>query len=483
MADIISTKIEFDNNAANAFVEEFCKQNETETSMIVAGMMAVINGNDEILEKMKNQKWFERIWFTITGKNKASVQEMQRNRDVLNKYLVQMIVKITNMVEAHSVQAVQLSSVILRLDGQLREMKIDIDKIAMALNDKIIDLKNYDFIKDDIRNGKYPTDKPLLSLIDIISQLDSITLNDPKRLQQLKETMENSGFSFDSKVDVREYAEQVLELPKEKAGRILLFCQNFSKSSRFLAFTSSLLESCLYLGETDLSVVRESGEAVQNALSRSRLSEGAGCIVENMYNDLKKVVPDRYAELSSLAKKYKVEQSNKIQRRINGVVVGREDSEKNTLLSSILKHESMGIATSTVGSAIFDRYFSVNNMLTLYDTPGLELGDMSNNIQNIKALVKEKAINTLLYCVSFKSTRFFPAEAELISELRKEKRNLAVYIILTECSDPDDDDEQKMIRYIREQTNNAKVISVYTKKYINVSPYGIQELIDEVAYE
>ena len=49
---------------ADKFANEFCRNNDSETEQILAGMTAVINGNESALEKMKNQKWFERIWFT-----------------------------------------------------------------------------------------------------------------------------------------------------------------------------------------------------------------------------------------------------------------------------------------------------------------------------------------------------------------------------------------------------------------------------------
>ena len=65
-------------NSAKSFIDEFCAENDADTSMIVAGMVSIIKGNESAFEKMKRQRWFERIWYTISGKNKATIEEMQQ---------------------------------------------------------------------------------------------------------------------------------------------------------------------------------------------------------------------------------------------------------------------------------------------------------------------------------------------------------------------------------------------------------------------
>ena len=167
MTDMIMTNAQLEDNA-EFFINAFCPEDSTGTSMIVAGMVSIIKGNESDLERMKNQKWFERIWYTITGKNKATVKEMQARRDDLNKYLIKIISKLSDMARTNSVQAAELSTAILTLDDEFRDMKVSVDKIARALNDKILSLDTYTFIINDIRNGKYPADKPLLSLLDIM---------------------------------------------------------------------------------------------------------------------------------------------------------------------------------------------------------------------------------------------------------------------------------------------------------------------------
>lgn len=148
MTNMIMTNTQLEDNA-KFFINEFCPEDSASTSMIVAGMVSIINGNEFDLIRIKKQKWFERIWYTITGKNKATVREMQARRDDLNKYLIKIISKLSDMARTNSAQAAELSSAILTLDNGFRDMKVSIDKIARALNDKILSLDTYTFIIND----------------------------------------------------------------------------------------------------------------------------------------------------------------------------------------------------------------------------------------------------------------------------------------------------------------------------------------------
>ncbi len=380
MDNTLMTNTRLEDNAKR-FINEFCPEESTSTSMIVAGMVSIIKGNESDLERIKNQKWFERIWYTITGKNKATIKEMQARRNDLNRYLIKIISKLSDMVRTNSVQAAELSSAILTLDNEFRDMKVSVDKIARALNDKIISLDTYTFIINDIRNRKYPANKPLLSLIDIMSQLDNRTAKDLNRLRQLKETMENSGFSFSSKINAREYAGQVFTLPEEKVGRILLFCQNLSERSRFLAYTCNLIENYFYLGQTDRDIVR-SDEAIRDSLRISRLSDDSYCIVDNMYVDLKKAIPERFSQLSLMAKAGK----------ISACIIGKSSVGKDDLFHVLKEYENF-------------------NVKPIHFEPGC-------SEENVKKSIKNKEVNCVIYCVDVSTGKFEKKRVSLLSHFR-----------------------------------------------------------------
>lgn len=453
MANAIMTNVQLENSATS-FVDEFCLKNKEDTSMIVAGMVAIIKGNESALEKMKNQKWFERIWYTITGKNKATVEEMRQKRDDLNKYLVKIISRIANMVEINSIQAAEISSAILTLDNDFREMKVSVDKIARALNDKILSLDTFTFITNDIRNGKYPADKPLLSLIDIMSQIDGRTAKDQKRLRQLKETMESCGFSFNDKINAREYAEQVFSLPEEKVGRILLFCQNLSERSRFLVYTCNLIENYFYLSETDRDVVRnQTDEAIKKSLYYSSLSDSAYCLVDRMYADIENAIPENFSKLSSMAEAVK----------ISAYVIGKSSTGKEDL-SNVLAKEYENL---TVKSIDFTRGSDKEN---------------NENLQRVRDSVKSNEVNCLIYCVDALSGKFEQFESELIKSLSESFPMHHIVIALTTCINKSADRE--IADYIY-NTTGKKPICVLAKDFvadndITISAFGIEDLMEEV---
>lgn len=437
---------------ARLFINEFCPEDSAGTPMIIAGMVSIIKGNESDLERMKNQKWFERIWYTITGKNKATVKEMQARRDDLNKYLIKIISKLSDMARINSAQAAELSSAILTLDNEFRDMRVSVDKIARALNDKILSLDTYTFIINDIRNRKYPADKPLLSLIDIMSQLDNRTVKDLDRLRQLKETMENSGFSFHSKINAREYAEQVFSLPEEKVGRILLFCQNLSERSRFLAYTCNLIENYFYLGETDRDIVR-TDEAIRDSLWRSKLSDDSACIVDNMYADLKEAIPEKFSRLSLMAEAAK----------ISAYIIGKSSAGKEDLFR-VLAGEYEDFSVKSVDFA-----------------PGC---NMENNakLQSVRKSIQNKEVNCVIYCVDVPEGKFEKVESEFIKSLSKSFPMLKIVIALTHCVNKSMGRE--LADYIYNETGN-KPICVLAKDFvadedITVLSFGVDDLVWEV---
>ena len=450
MTNMIMTNTQLEDNA-KFFINEFCPEDSASTSMIVAGMVSIINGNEFDLIRIKKQKWFERIWYTITGKNKATVREMQARRDDLNKYLIKIISKLSDMARTNSAQAAELSSAILTLDNGFRDMKVSIDKIARALNDKILSLDTYTFIINDIRNKKYPADKPLLSLIDIMSQIDNRTAKDLNRLRQLKETMENSGFLFRSKINAQEYAEQVFSLPEEKVGRILLFCQNLSERSRFLAYTCNLIENYFYLGETDRDIVR-SNEAVQESLRFSKLSSDSYCIVDKMYADLKEAIPEKFSQLSRMAEAAK----------ISACIIGKDSVGKDDLFHVLKEYENFAIK-------------SVN----------FELGCSEENIakcQSVRKSIKNKEVNCVIYCVDVSTGKFEKQEIEFIKSLSDSFPTLKIAIALTYCVNKFM--ASKLADDIYNETGKKPICilakNVVVREDITVSAFGVDDLVEEV---
>ena len=177
----------------------------------------------------------------------------------------------------------------------------------------------------------------------------------------------------------------------------------------------------------------------------------------------------------------------KMPRKIQGVLIGRTGSGKTTLIQSIFAQEKMKMTTSKIQNKIFTLYSDDSNKFNLFDTTGLKLGDQRELFSALRKLVAEKSVNTLVYCVNLSLLRFEEIEGELIRSIRNEIPSLSIYVVLTNCCQPDSDEVQQMTKHIQGLTNYVPVIPVLAKDKsvgdFTFEAYGIREFVKEIAYE
>ncbi len=278
------------DKSTTTFVDDFCNVKDSEITLIIAGLTSIIEGNESAMKKMKEQKWFQHIWYTLTGKNRAEVEDMKAKRDELSKYTIKLLVKMNQKLGDHTVLIDDLYRSLSIVRNDVNDLQDVVDDLARKLNEKINSVDHYNNIITDIQNGNFDPNKALISLIEIMSQIDRRTADDISKLDRIRQTMEKNGFDFASEINVGKHAEDVFSLPEEKVGSIYLFCQSCSNISKYLAYTCRLIENYFYCGETDRREARESGEAVNNALRWSGLRDSSNCVVSSMYNDLENAV-------------------------------------------------------------------------------------------------------------------------------------------------------------------------------------------------
>jgi hypothetical protein len=75
-------------------IEYLAQQSSGQLTLIVAGMTELINSNAEKTAMLENQSWFQRMINSITGKNKATKEEIQRNHDKINLYVSQALIEL-----------------------------------------------------------------------------------------------------------------------------------------------------------------------------------------------------------------------------------------------------------------------------------------------------------------------------------------------------------------------------------------------------
>lgn len=274
---------------SSEFVDEFCG-NDSETSKIIAGLTAIVNDNEADLEKMKNQKWFQRIGKTITGQNKATVEAMKERREDLAKFTVKAIDKLYNMNLNNNQMSAFLSYALSINCEHMVNLEDSVKQLAYKLNDKINSVEKCNDIITDIQNGIFNPSKPLLSLIEIMEQVDERTANNPSKMDRIKQTMVSSGFNFDEHINLQSFANDVFKMPEEKVGSLYLFCQKHSENY-FLKFACRLIENYFYQPKINRAVALSNGSAIKNAMSCCGLISEIECSLDDMYSDFKDILP------------------------------------------------------------------------------------------------------------------------------------------------------------------------------------------------
>ena len=91
------------------------EQSANNLNKILAGMTALMNDTDNKVEVMESQGWFKRMIKTVTGQNKATKEQIQRNHEKLNAYMSEAIAELykQNCID---------HQIIISLGNQLNEL-------------------------------------------------------------------------------------------------------------------------------------------------------------------------------------------------------------------------------------------------------------------------------------------------------------------------------------------------------------------------
>lgn len=141
--------------------------------------------------------------------------------------------------------------------------------------------------------------------------------------------------------------------------------------------------------------------------------------------------------------------------QLNIMLAGRVGVGKSTLVNAIFGQQ---IAETGVGPSItqeIHRYSRPDMPISVYDTPGIELGVEADLIAKtylteIKTQMgdDDTRIHFCLYCVRARDERFETLEAEIIRALAKD---VLVVLVLTQCPTAEDPRATKFAEYLNSQ--------------------------------
>ena len=234
-------------------------QQESSSLTTIIGQMTTLMQNITYLqdetylrtESIKNQNWFKRMWNTVTGKNKSSVEEISRNRDKIVGYISEAVAQLyqMNCIDMQIMSSLgnrmnqvyaQLTDVFndqLAMKAQIAEMaeiqRQTIEALGgfvTRLNEKIESVDNFHMLVTEIEQGRYKDSSPLYSLCSVLAQLDKRILDDERKKNIIVEALFQSETIKDDNIAVSQYLKDIIALPDDKVGMVYLELCNYRNS-------------------------------------------------------------------------------------------------------------------------------------------------------------------------------------------------------------------------------------------------------------
>lgn len=198
------------------------QQSSENLNMILAGMTALMNDTDNKIAMMENQTWFQRMCRTISGKNKMTGQEIQRNHDKINMYMSQ---AITELFEQNCIDRQIMMSLGNQLNGLYAEnlqLKQMLGAFVSKLNEKIESIDNYNMLNEEIKQGVYSNCPPIVAICKIISQMDKRCMQDSRKMNILQRTMSNHNILNDVQTSLTDYLMSIVDISMDEVGMIYI---------------------------------------------------------------------------------------------------------------------------------------------------------------------------------------------------------------------------------------------------------------------
>ena len=201
-------------------------QNQDKMNMVVYGMTALMDETNDRVQQLESQTWFQRMSNTLTGKNKMTVNEIANNRDKINVYLSEAISCLYDQNKINENMILGLGNRLNELYAQQIEIKQMIGAFVTKLNQKIISIDNFHMLTEEINQGVYSADTPIVSICKIASQLDARTIHDSRKMNILLRAMEQQGLISDEEVLFVDFLQELLKVSEADSGVIAMMFEN-----------------------------------------------------------------------------------------------------------------------------------------------------------------------------------------------------------------------------------------------------------------
>ena len=259
------------------------QQSAGKLNMILSGMTALMRDTDNKVEMLESQTWFQRMARTITGRNKMTQQEIQRNHDKINAYMTE---AMTELYKQNCIDR----QIMMSLGNQLNEiyaehlqLKQMLGVFVTKLNEKIESVDNFHMLNTEIEQGVYSSCSSLVGICKILSQMDKRCVQDTRKLEIIKRSMIAKNIINANEYTLADYLKQITEIPMDEIG--VIYVEIGTIRGNFMAnIILSIIENYHFLPDMARKL-KNKNAVIEDVILQEKLEPTISLTVEDIYQE------------------------------------------------------------------------------------------------------------------------------------------------------------------------------------------------------
>lgn len=260
------------------------QQSSGKINMILSGMTSLMNDTDNKVSAMESQNWFMRMVKTVFGKNKATQQEIQQNHEKLNAYMAEAVAELYNRNCIDEKVMMSLGMQMNEIYADQVQLKQMLGAFVTKLNEKIDSIDNFHMLVTEIEQGVYSDCKPIVSVCSVLSQFDSRTLQDKRKLEILERSLTQGNILSENECSLYNYLLDMMEVPVENIGELALELGTI-RSNYFAEILLNVVENYHFLPDLKRKM-KDKNLIIQDILEEHGISDDVVLSISEIYSDL-----------------------------------------------------------------------------------------------------------------------------------------------------------------------------------------------------
>lgn len=277
------------------------QQTESESNLMIAGMLSIIDENKKLNEGLQCQDWCRRMFNTIIGKNKATATEIRRNHDKLNAYVAQAIEELYNRNKISNQIMISLGLQITQLYNSHLELKSILCSLTSKLNEKIESVDNYHTLLQEIDEGIYGNQPSITDLLYVISQIDFRMVSDPKKMRLLEVKLSKQNLlNSEHTISVKEYLNKITTLQDDSLGVVYCDMRLFQNKYIMIDLAIEAIESWNLISEPNRKLLKKD-VIVDRIISDAGVDGSVEVTLNEFYNEIISLRKDLFYESNTVS--------------------------------------------------------------------------------------------------------------------------------------------------------------------------------------